>query len=311
MTSDLLVQTSLPATTVAASSPRMGCQPYTGVPGRRHRVTLSRFLCLISLVALQGCGAERYEERLRNTAEYFAYKDKLNQSLGADWQASGVRLRPPLQFREIPPPPPSAGDATAEESPPDPRQSVALGIELPGLLGAWQADVRADVGGSEETRTASLYVLGNHGRYLKGPDDQGLSVAPEEFLTDVENLLCGLIGVVIPEGEGGDGSQKNTRYPEEAPQVEKFTRRERFTAITLKPEIAVDGFELPTEMQLYEWRGRKIQVAVLMVYPASISPQERLQERLLLALETFEASDEPPRTGQAADQPGGGAATGF
>ncbi len=281
-------------------------------PRQRSQLVWGMLWALISMTALPGCGAERYEERLRNTAEYFAYKNKLNEALGPDWQSQGVRIRLPKQFREIPPPPPAVeSDDGSTPEVEDARQPQFLGVRLPGLLGAFQADVRADVGGAEESTTSWLYILGNHERYLEGPDESGVSEDPDAFLADVENLLSGISGVLIPEGEGGDGTQENMRYGETAPQVEKFAQRRRFTGLVIKPEIAIEGLELPAEMQLYEWRGQKIQVLILLMYPASISPQEHLHDRLLLALETFDAKDEPPRSGAGGGQPSAGAATGF
>lgn len=274
------------------------------------RIPARRCLLLVSGAALiAGCGADTYRLRLNETAQYFAYKQKLNEELGPVWSAMGVSLQPPRQFAVIPPPPPPAeGDETVENNE-DPRQPHFLGVELPGLLGAWEATVMTDVGGSEEPRTAYLYVLGNHSRFLQKPDADGFVDDPQMFLTELENLLSGTIGVFLPEGETGTGAEKNQRYRETAPRAApntKFTPRKEFTAVTLSPQIDVGDLDLPFEMQLYEWAGQRIQVAILMIYPQAVSPRESLRDRLLLSLETLQIDDTPPSAASGGPDSGGG-----
>jgi hypothetical protein len=274
-------------------------------------------LCAVLLPALLlvGCGTDVYKSRLKETAQYFAYKEKLNQELGPPWSAMGVTWQPPREFVSIPAPPPPAveeGEELAELDPTDdPRQPQYLDLVLPGLLGAWEATVQAEVGGEDEPRTAYLYLLGNHERYLQKPDAAGFVEDPQAFIRELESRLSEAIGVVLPEGEG-TGVEKNRRYRETAPRVEpnvKFTSRKDFTAVTLQPQIDVGDLDLPFEIQLYEWTGRQIQVAIVMVYPQSISPRENLQESLLLALETLNVADAAP-TGAAAANGGDAAGTG-
>lgn len=284
----------------------------------------SRLLLLLAALHVAGCGAETYRSRLNETAQYFTYREKLARELGSIWSVGGVTYQPPRQFQPIIPPPPPAeleegAEAAATTDAEDPRQPHYLGIELPGLLGAWEATVRADRAGAEEEQKAFLYVLGNHSRYLTPPDDTGFSQPPAEYMTDIENLITSTIGVVLPPGETGTGVEKNQRHRETAPRVEpnsKFTPRKDFTAVTLSPQIDVGNLELPFEMQLYEWGGKQIQVIVLMVYPQSISPQESLQERLLLSLETLDIADAAPTAAAAAGSApgtdgGGGRPAGF
>lgn len=256
-------------------------------------LTLPLFCCLTL-----GCGAEKYEKRLAETSEYFEYKDRINQELGPEWSGHGISLRMPRQFQLIPPPAsPTSEEGEAYEPPTeDHRQPHYLGIELPGLVGAWKASVQADAGGSEQGRTAYLYVFSNYDLHLQPPDESGFSVDPTSFISDLERQITGAIGVFLPEGDTGTGAQKNIRYRERIPgglPNSKFRPGKDFTAVALSPEIPIS--DVPLEMQLYEWMGSKMQVALLMVYPASVSPQEDLQERLMLTMETFVASDQPPR----------------
>ncbi|MCA9026060.1 MAG: hypothetical protein KDA86_12705 [Planctomycetaceae bacterium] len=261
-------------------------------------------LALLSCLTL-GCGAEKYQERLAQTSEYFEYKDRINRELGPEWTGHGISIKVPKQFQLIPPPATPDGEEEEFASPTeDHRQPHYLGIELPGLVGAWKANVQADAEGSDHGRTAYLYLFSNYDLYHQPPDQFGVSVDPTTFMSDFERQLTAAIGVFLPEGDGGTGADKNIRYREmipAGPPNSKFRPRSDFTAVALSPGIPVS--DVPLEMQLYEWLGSKVQVAVLMVYPASVSPQEHLQERLQLAMETFVASDQPPRPAGSSSGP--------
>ena len=269
----------------------------------RPRLLLLSMMCGL----LAGCGAATYKARLDETAEYFSYKQKLEEELAPSWSAWGVAMRTPKQFQMLPAPPPPPEDEEDPQPIEDPRQPKYLPIEFPGMLAAWEATVLAEQGGTDAEHKAYLYVLGNHSRYIQGPDNSGVSEAPENYLPEVEELITSTIGVVLPEGETGTGKEKNQRYREDVPRGmpnRKFAPKQDFIGVTLTPEIDPSDLPLPIEMQLYEWSGQRIQVVILMIYPRSISPQEHLQERLLLALETFSASDTPP---SSSAQSGGGA----
>lgn len=275
-----------------------------------------RSLILLAVVLCLGCGADKYKARLNETAQYFRYKEKLAAELNPVWSEMGVSLQPPRQFVRIAPPPQPADDEELElEAAEDPRQPHYLGIELPGLLGAWEATVQTDVGGEDEPRQAYLYVLGNHGRFLDVADDGSAGMDPGTFSTDLVDLLSGTVGVVLPMGETGTGVEKNERYHEVAPRVEpnvKFTPKKQFTAVTLSPQIDAIDLGLPYEMQLYEWNGSDIQVAILMVYPQSVSPREKLHERLLLTLETVNVDDVAPSvSSQSGSSPSSGGGIAF
>jgi hypothetical protein len=202
----------------------------------------------------------------------------------------------------IPPPAPPAAEgndgAVTDVPEADPRQPHFLRLELPGLLAAWEANIRTD--SSEPGQKAYLYLLSNHTRYL-GEDGEAPEGDPVAFLGDVELTLTAALGVFLPEGTTGTGREKNVRYNETAPRGApnaNFAPRKSFVAVTLAPAEGV--LDQSIEIQLYEWSGQRIQVAIVMVYPKNISPSEDLQQRLLLALETFEASDERPRASRGA-----------
>jgi len=181
--------------------------------------SLSRLLLCV-FVVMCGCGAETYRARLKETAAYFRYQQSLNEELGPKWSERGVSFQPPKQFQMIPPPAPpetDEGEPAALDAAEDPRQPHYLGIELPGLLGAWEATVQADVGGTEAPRKAYLYVLGNHDRYLEGPDSEGFADDPQSFLIDVENLLTDAqdapaLGLLCCGRRRGDGTDQPARH---------------------------------------------------------------------------------------------------
>lgn len=249
----------------------------------------------ISVAACCGCGGELYQQRLSETVSYFEYKDQLRRELGSEWSDKGVSLQPPAQFKLVPPP--AAVASTGEgggfiDPASDPRQPHFLGIELPGLLAAWEADVSVDDGANQK---AYLYVLSNHDRHLRMQSGEAPDGDPQSLIADVESTLARAFGVYLPDGASGSGQKKNQRYPETIPRGlphSKYQPQQQFSAITFSP--AVQPTNVPIETQLYSWKGQKIQVVVVMIYPASVSPREDLHGRLLLAMETFRASDQPP-----------------
>ena len=152
----------------------------------------------LAVPLLVGCGSERYEQRLQETVTYFEYKDRINRELGREWSGQGVSLRPPRQFKLNPLPAPETGEgnqnAVLIDASADPRQPHRLGIELPGLLAAWETEVDADTGDSQFGQSAFLYVLSNSGRYLQQQDGLGDGADPQSFLADVENSVSRVIG---------------------------------------------------------------------------------------------------------------------
>lgn len=265
---------------------------------------LAFFLC--------GCGGQRYQRRLQETIDYFEYKDRINSELGKEWSEQGITLRPPRQFELIPPPAASESDEGDGATVPmnafeDPRQPHYLGVELPGLVAAWEAEVETASGDDESPGLAYLYVLSNADRYLQKDDEFGSGAEPQSFLNDVERHICGPLGVYLPAGNDGTGRETNHRYQETVPSGlpnSKYRPPHQFTAVKITPAIQVT--DMPVALQLYEWEGRYIQVAILMVYPTDVSPREQLQERLLLALETFAVSDQRPRSSSSPSKSSGG-----
>jgi hypothetical protein len=146
-------------------------------------------------VLLGGCGWQTYESRLKDTVAYFEYIEKLDVNLQPTWSRMGVDYRVPQPFREIPAPAVQE-DEEGNEIPPefDPRQPAFLEDELPGLIGAWQAevDVRQQ---SEGKAPAYLYVLSNHSLWLDDDDDA------IEFHQQALDQIAHAFGTQFPSAE--------------------------------------------------------------------------------------------------------------
>ncbi|MFH1300336.1 MAG: hypothetical protein ABIK07_04680, partial [Planctomycetota bacterium] len=118
-----------------------------------------------------GCGTETYEQRLKETDQYFAYVDARNQALSGNWSSPTVKMRVPVEFKEItaPKPAPAKDSEGSEPTDPepadpepvqtvDPRQPDYINLVLLGLEGAWRVDVPVDLDNETVERPAYLYV---------------------------------------------------------------------------------------------------------------------------------------------------------
>lgn len=273
---------------------------------------LGSALCAMTLFTL-GCGTQTYEARLRETSEFFAYQNELNQSLskglwgeafGGPAPAVQMRIPKPFQMKPRPQPIPSENKDEPPTFPPDTRHPFFLGIqELPGLIDAWEGVV--PIGGNQGM-PAYLYAVSNHQRFINKQLNDGIGPEPGEFLTDLEITLTSALNIVVEEGQGG--RTDNVRYKDTIPREEKYALRKDFISIALlTPEnMRAQLGGMDWRVQMYEYTAGQIQVAILMVYP--VRATDKPDDRLKLAMETFKAGDQAPRAarpGQAAS--GGGA----
>lgn len=253
----------------------------------------------LSLLLLAACGTETYETRLRETNEFFEYHQRLNLDLqSGDWTSpTTVKMRVPQGLQLLPAPPPAQmGEPPAV----DQRQPFYLGVELPGLIGAWQGEFPCDNG----NRPVYLYVCSNHQAFqnllvnAQGPD-------PGLFLSDLENALSAQLGVQLPPGESaqvGNNQRYSLSCPREGTLEAKFAVPRRFTGITFIPPHVLNNIGVEIKAQMYEHYNGPIQVAILAVYPASI--RDRFEEKLLRALETFSVSNTVPKSQPGASSSG-------
>jgi hypothetical protein len=260
---------------------------------------------LIVLLPAWGCGVETYERRLAETNEYFQYINKLDTALaGSYWEDAtyGIKFRPPKEFVLMAPPP---APVEGEPPPPDERQPLYLGTELPGLIAAFRGDLPA----SDGQAVGFLYVLGNHERILIRAANDGVGDDPATYLDDLELLLANTLGVTITPGRG---DRDNEKFDVTIPMERKYAVPKEFTALTLLPPqpIQAGGQEIQLRLQLYEYPSARqrstvpIQVALLMVYPTTVRADPVAS--LKLALETLTVSDQAPRLERPGQQETGG-----
>ena len=290
----------------------------------------ARVFTICALLLAVGCGVGTYEQRLTVSSNYFTYLNKLNASLArAPWVAPdpyGMSMRTPLGFQLLARPvPPEEAEAAAEgeaaaasesesateeteasadeTAASDPRHPSFLGIELPGLIDAWQADLPTSGGG---TTKAFLYVMGNHDRFLELARNDNVGLDPETFLDDLEAILADSLRVTVAEESGSGAAVDNARYKDLIPRGEEYAVPKEFSKISYVPaEERLTELGLPSiRLHLYEHRAGPVQVAILMIHPASVS--SRPEEALRLGLETFSVVDQPPALKRADAAPSGG-----
>ncbi|MCA9079165.1 MAG: hypothetical protein KDA58_01350 [Planctomycetaceae bacterium] len=260
---------------------------------------------LLGCLLLGGCGGAEYEARLQRSKELYEYLQLLDQSLAMPaWNRAdiGTALRVPLPFRQTMAAPVPEQDEDGNPLPivDDPRQPHVLGVDLPGLVEAWQGELPGAPG---ELAEARLYICSNHQRYLNlGPN----TPAPEEFLRDLEIALQAGFGVMVPEGESQTPAD-NVRYrhisPARSSNHSQYTTPRDFTAIRFVPSEPLGGQDV--EGMYFGHQAGKVQVGIICLLPRNTGAQFR--DRLNLALGTLIVSPEAPRPRKSQPGvPGGG-----
>ncbi len=259
------------------------------------RRALIRLLCLAAC-GLAGCGLETYEQRLEATKKYFAYLDKLDQSLSPPWRFSPIDgLRVPRQFQEIPAPQPITNSEGKQELPEvDPRQPDFLNWKIEGLVGAWQTPVDVVVGDQREARTAYLYAVVNSPLFQAGRTTDALAFS-KNLMIDLANVLQ------IPPPE--DRSISRLSFPKEKPG---YLPKLDYDAVNFRPEILIQGAQY--DVEYYAVKQGDNQVAFIILLPRGMDPQSRISERIPLMLESLRVSPNRPQAtpGAAPANSGGG-----
>lgn len=243
------------------------------------------------LLSIFGCGSDVYESRLKETNAFFEYRQSLDRVLqSGNWTSpTSIQMRIPKGFNLLPGPPPTK---EGEPIPDDARQPLYLGLQLPGLVGAWHGEFPSDDG----NRPVFLYVCSNHQRYqdlVKNPEGPD----PALFLRELEDALSSTMQVAIPL-ETFSQVGNNVRYEETCPRDGKYAMPKKFAGITFVPPAILRQVGVEIKAQMYGHHNENIQVAVLAIYPASI--RERLELKLLTALETFSVSNQVPKAAPGA-----------
>lgn len=246
----------------------------------------ARFWMLaIAFLVSVGCGLATYEERLQASAEFNEYMQTVEANLATPiWERSdlGMKMRLPLPFRAPMPGPELLVDEEGEQFyGPDPRHPEVLATTFPGIVEAWQTTLPGESGEQIESR---IYILSNHSRFKLV--DGAVVDEPAEFLNDLELLLADVFDVVLPEGEAntpGDNLRYKLTVPMTGSTAEKYIEPKRFSVIRFKNDGLSDGRDL--QVVLHEHQAGDIQVAVVVIGPASLSSQFR--QRLEMSLQTL------------------------
>jgi hypothetical protein len=242
---------------------------------------------LVTLAVLSGwasgCGQSTYAERVNRTAKVLAYHNRLDQNLQADWARGdwGVSMRPPVRFRLMPaPPPPKTTEEGVTEVIPDGRQPSYLGVELPGLVAAW-----------EIPQEAFLYICSNHQRFI---DSQGAASSgdPEAFFNDLEAILQQGFEVTLEADPARGPAELHRKFAERIPPSDEFAPPNNFQSLRI---------EKPTDPKfsanVWELTSGKIQLAVILVY--SPTHPGNFENNVRIALETLRVDPTVPRAAAA------------
>ncbi len=273
------------------------------------------FSIIVLVGTLSGCGAKAYEERLETTSAYYDYIDRLNQNLGPQFFETGVSMRVPKQFVLVPAPPkrprkpvkpnPAAGGTVAEQATEpeeikDPRQPDFIDVELPGLIGAWKADLETVGGAGGSTQSAAhpghIYLLSNY-EYWRTFKTERATINPVEFHDEVMKRLTGAFNIVIEKRARGTATDRiNKWFTETVPQKkdERFAPKKEITTITLVPSAEQEQEGFQREYQVYLFANGDIKIALIYALPRNVSTGEDLLDRILFSLQTLNVSAEKP-----------------
>ncbi len=251
------------------------------------QIPIARF-SIISFLAMTmlGCGYAKYEERLQASAEFYEYMENIDRNLASPiWERSdlGIKLRLPLPFRAPMPKPEVLQDEEGNTyyGPDSRHPQDSLGIELPGIVEAWQAFLPGESGEQVDSR---IYVLTNHSRFILV--DGALAEEPMNFMDDLEAELATVFDVIIPDGESnqpGDNVRYGMTVPPQGSPNSKFIDPKRYSVVRFLATDPENG--PPFQAVLYEHFAGDIQAAVLVIGPKAFTSQFR--QRVDLALQTF------------------------
>lgn len=263
----------------------------TGVYRCRHALWLALGA---AVVGLTGCGYEVYERRLEESRKYFTYLEKLDAHLGPVYRDGPIEeFRPPLGFRQVPPPAPVRNESGELEEPVfDPRQPHYLNREFPGLIATWEAQFDVATNEGRTRRPGYLYALSNATLLTTQPD-----IAPE-FTQEVLTILADAFSLPIPE--------LGSAAVEEYPRAKTYTSPKRYEVYRFpSDQIVIEGFLYTVEV--YVHRQGEVQFLLVLILPAGIESNARLADRIPLMLERLKVSSKriaPKKTGGKAASPG-------
>ena len=241
------------------------------------------------LLLVAGCGFAEYEARLKQTSLYYAYLDKIEQSLSPKWAAPGnlLDLRVPNQFIPIPPAPLiQKDDGTFEQPAIDPRQPDYLNLTFPELHGAWESVFKvAKGGGVSEDRKGYIYVLSNYWELAgEHANDAG------DFVNHLKVYLSEKLQI--------PASDETTQvHPKVSPA---YQVQSTFDVCSFK------GKDIDGTNYTFEVYGKKIGSVIgviVVVLPEGIENAQKVNERIPMMLESFNFPSTPPKIGSDKNAP--------
>ena len=255
-----------------------------------------RFILLLTLIplTLSGCGTQTYEERLAASNAYFNYRQQVDSLVESRaWTGEGISFRPPKGFGELPPPPAPNDDSPAQ---PDQRQPAFLKQKLPGLVGAWQSQLRVEVPDSDlEELPAWILICTNHDDYRKKFDNP--QIIPAAFMENLTNAVADCTGFARST------AIEPWKFTEvRAPSGTAYVPRKDYDWILLSdPEMTfeVEGQKVRYDFRVYRYFiGQNIQFALVTIVPSDdiLSRSSRPYDGIDMAMEQLTATDEIPRT---------------
>lgn len=255
---------------------------------------------MLFLSVVGGCGYAQYEARLKETKQYYAYLDRIEQSLGRKWIVPGglMEMRVPNQFVLIPPPQPVTNeDGKVEEPTIDPRQPDYLNLRFPELFGAWEAKfTAARPDGSTEDRKGYIYAMCNYWN-LAGDRVADASKFVDELKTIMSQSL-----LVDPTDE----------HVELQPSgIPVYQQQQSFDVCSFKG-VDLEGTKYTFEV--YSRANGSVIAAIVIALPESMDSPQRVTERVPMMLGTLQFTKDPPRPGAdkaGSSQPAAAAPAGF
>ncbi len=254
---------------------------------------------LLIVFMFAGCGTQTYEERLAASTAYFRYREQVDSLVEPrTWKAEGITFRPPRGFVELPPPPPAADEDSPP--PPDTRQPEFLTHKLPGLVGAWQSQLRVEIPDSDvEELPAWLLVCTNHDDYRQKFDNP--QVMPGAFMESLTNAVADCTGFARST------AIEPWKFTEvRVPTGTAYVPRKDYDWILLSdPEMTfeVDGQAVRYDFRVYRYFvGQNIQLALVTIVPSDeiLARSSRPYDAIDMAIEQMTVTDEVPRTRKGA-----------
>ncbi len=255
-----------------------------------HLMRTIQIRCAVGMLlcGLIGCGTQTYEQRLAESAKYFEYRQRLDSALELRaWQGNGLELRTPKGFTEIPPP---------AEDQPDQRQPPFLKKPLPGLVGAWTAELRVDVPESDSpTKPAWIFACSNHRMWLDR--ETNINIIPANFAAELADTLADNFNFAR------NVATNPWKFTEErVPKGIPYVPYKAFDYIVLDEKI--DG--LTYDVILFRYSVKDIQLGIIVLAPQALDRKEKLTDKLLFMMEQLTLSGDIPKSAARKQSASGG-----